>query len=243
MIVTLAASAVVAGLVICGIIAFAASENRGVHYVRGMERVTPRRGTAGSRPSGGVATGEGGDGPEETGPDEAGSDPNSDGDGPDEGDPNDGLNGGADGGGATGAHDSPSLPLAPLVASPRPAPDDGVTRRGPGAIGRRAVRSRSGAGPRPVPLVKFDAAGRTNAGHLGENADGYLIQEQLIAMADGISWATESRWADATDDYQWIHVDVDRAKSCTRPRTRSNFPVARPRRHAGDAAPARRRRP
>jgi serine/threonine protein phosphatase PrpC len=212
-IVTLAASAVVAGLVICGIIAFAASENRGVQYVRGMERWTPPRGerlggggdeplpggTAGARPAGGVATGEGGDAsdvnPNGNSLDETGSDD----DAPDahEGGLDGGTEGGTDGGGTTGAQDWSSLPLAPLVASPRPALDDGVPRRGPDVIGRRAVRSRPGAGPRPVPLVKFDAAGRTNAGNLGENADGYLIQERLIAMAAGITWATESRWASA----------------------------------------------
>ncbi|GAA1269093.1 hypothetical protein Psi02_18940 [Planotetraspora silvatica] len=228
MIVTLAASAVVAGLVICGIIAFAASENRGVQYVRGMERWTPPRGgrlgaggdetlpggTAGARPAGAVATGEGddaadvtalietgpdGNGPDGSGPDGSGLDDAQEvdgqsGDGPDEAHLNGDQNGGD---GTVGADDWSSLPLAPLVASPRPALDDGVPRRSPDAIERRTLRSRPGGDPRPVPLVKFDAAGRTNAGNQGDNADGYLIQEQLIAMADGIIRATESRWASA----------------------------------------------
>jgi serine/threonine protein phosphatase PrpC len=234
-IVTLAASAVVAGLVICGIIAFAASENRGVQYVRGMERWTPPRGrlgaggdetlpggTAGARPAGAVATGEGGDAADETaqdedaqdeddpgenGPDESDADDAREvhgqgGDGPDEGHLNGDLNGDQNGDlnggdGTAGAHDWSGLPLAPLVAPPRPALDDGVPRRSPDAVGRRTLRSRPGGDPRPVPLVKFDAAGRTNAGNQGDNADGYLIQEQLIAMADGITRATESRWASA----------------------------------------------
>ncbi|GAA4562257.1 hypothetical protein GCM10023193_27790 [Planotetraspora kaengkrachanensis] len=217
---------------ICGIIAFAASENRGVQYARGMERRTPPRGpgvegggsvpggAGGAHPAGPTAAGGDVEAPEDPRPGETGfDDPLSDeplsdkplpddasgpdapdgaahtGDTGDTGDADDTDNAGGDG--SAGRHDWSGLPLAPLVASPRPAPDDGVPRRGPDVIGRRAPRPGPGARPHPVPLVKFDAAGRTNAGNLGENADGYLIQEQLIAMADGITRATESRWASA----------------------------------------------
>ncbi|GAA3080011.1 PP2C family protein-serine/threonine phosphatase [Streptosporangium carneum] len=52
-------------------------------------------------------------------------------------------------------------------------------------------------GPLPSPVLAFDAAGRTNAGNRGANADGFLIQDRLIAVADGVSAATASRWASA----------------------------------------------
>lgn len=52
-------------------------------------------------------------------------------------------------------------------------------------------------GPLPSRALVFDAAGRTNAGGRGENADGFLIQDRLIAVADGVTAATESRWASA----------------------------------------------
>ncbi|GII53752.1 hypothetical protein Pth03_21410 [Planotetraspora thailandica] len=201
MIVTLAASAVVAGLVISAILAFAVSQNRGVQYVRGAERRSLPDGAAAPASAGGPATTQqpaaveadipaGGTAP---------ATPESDVDG----DPAD----------VTDADDWPGTPLAPLVAAPREAPDgaddgggDGGPRRDHDPAGRRAVpvsdvqqedEQQEDDAPRPVSLVKFDAAGRTNAGNLGENADAYLIQEKLIALADGVAWGAESRWAAA----------------------------------------------
>jgi serine/threonine protein phosphatase PrpC len=40
-----------------------------------------------------------------------------------------------------------------------------------------------------VPTLRFDAAGRTNGGTIGENADGYIVHDRMLALADGVAFA------------------------------------------------------
>ncbi|MGW4421390.1 PP2C family protein-serine/threonine phosphatase [Streptosporangium sp. NPDC004631] len=77
------------------------------------------------------------------------------------------------------------------VNDPFPEDDRGAEEMG------RSLPAPDSTGPLPSRALVFDAAGRTNAGARGENADGFLIQDRLIAVADGVTAATESRWASA----------------------------------------------
>ncbi|MGW4422195.1 protein phosphatase 2C domain-containing protein [Streptosporangium sp. NPDC004631] len=52
-------------------------------------------------------------------------------------------------------------------------------------------------GPLPFRTLHFDAAGRTNGGEYGENTGGFLLQDELIAVADGISDTGKGRRASA----------------------------------------------
>lgn len=82
----------------------------------------------------------------------------------------------------------PAAPAAPVPAGPADpgSPDEAPTQ---------PLRSLSG--PLRLPMLRFEAAGRTNGGDHGPNADTYLIQDRLLVVADGVSRATASRRASA----------------------------------------------
>ncbi|GHH68770.1 hypothetical protein GCM10017673_18440 [Streptosporangium violaceochromogenes] len=98
----------------------------------------------------------------------------------------------------------PRLPGGDIGAPFSPTPEDRLYLDDLFGIGGAfeleiapSLPSPHASGPRPSRSLVFDAAGRTNAGRRGENADGFLIQDRLIAVADGVTASTESRWASA----------------------------------------------